>query len=263
MKIQVGKLAVLFDSSGPRGLLQFARALTTLAPFQPQCVSRRSVPGASMIRKWFVATALVIAACSLLSLSSCAHNQHLVGITIQPGNGTFGAVDPSAFFLYKAYGTYIHPPKTVDITNQVTWQSDNPLVAQFTSPGTVSPNTSCGVAQSFATMHDSPNDIVSNLVSITVDGPASLGCPQGTATNILSVNVSPFADGMVTSSPAGINCGGTGTICAVAFSSGSTVSLTASGVGAHNFLSFSGCAPVGNTCSLVMNGSVAVTATFN
>src|SRR5579864_159879 len=105
-----------------------------------------------MIRKWFGATALAITACSLLSLSSCAHNQHLVSISIQPGNGTFGAVDPSAFFLYKAYGTYIHPPKTVDITNQATWQSDNPQVAQFTSSGTVSPNTSCGVAQIFATI---------------------------------------------------------------------------------------------------------------
>jgi hypothetical protein len=216
-----------------------------------------------MIRKWFGATALVIAACSLLSLSSCARNQHLISISIQPGNGTFGAVDPSAFFLYKAYGTYEHPPKTVDITNQVTWQTDNPQVAQFTSPGTVSPNTNCGVAQIFASMHDSPNDIVSNLVSITVDGPASLGCPQGTATNILSVNVSPMADGMVTSSPAGINCGGSGFICAVAFSSGSTVLLTASPVSGHNFLSFIGCIPLGNTCSVVMNGSVAVTATFD
>jgi List-Bact-rpt repeat protein len=219
-----------------------------------------------MIRKWFVATALVIAACSLFSLSSCAHNQHLVGITIQPGNGTFGAVDPSAFFLYKAYGTYIHPPKTVDITSQVTWQTDNPQVAQFTSPGTVSPNTSCGVAQIFASMHDSPNDIVSNLVSITVDGPASLGCPQGTATNILTLNlISGASDGSITSSPAGINCGASGTICAVAFQSGSTVSLTASPDAGHTFLGFTtGCTSgAGNTCNVIMNGDVTVTASFD
>ncbi|PYX73428.1 MAG: hypothetical protein DMG78_09000 [Acidobacteria bacterium] len=219
-----------------------------------------------MIRKWFVATALVITACSLLSLSSCAHNQHLVGINIQPGNGTFGAVDPSAFFLYKAYGTYIHPPKTVDITNQVTWQSDNPEVAQFTSPGTVSPNTGCGVAQIFASMHDSPNDIVSNLVSITVDGPASLGCPQGTATNILTLNLtSGVSDGAITSSPAGINCGAGGTICAVAFQSGSTVSLTASPDAGHTFLGFTtGCTSgSGNTCNVIINGDVTVTASFD
>lgn len=217
-----------------------------------------------MIRKWFGVTALIVAASSLLSLSSCARNQHLVSIQIQPGNGTFGAVDPSAFFQYRAYGTYIHPPKTVDITDQVTWQSDNPQVAQFTAPGTVSPNTSCGVAQIFATMHDSPNDIVSNLVSITVDGPVSLGCPQGTATNILSVNLSNGTDGSITSSPAGINCGNGGTICAVAFSSGSTVSLTATPLSGHSFGGFTGCTSgVGNTCTVTMNGDVTVTASFN
>jgi len=217
-----------------------------------------------MIRKWFVASALVIAACSLLSLSSCAHNQHLVGITIQPGNGTFGAVDPSAFFLYKAYGTYIHPPKTVDITSQVTWQTDNPQVAQFTSPGTVSPNTSCGVAQIFASMHDSPNDIVSNSVSITVDGPASSGCPQGTATNILTVSLAGAADGSITSGPAGINCGNTTNICSAAFPSGSTVSLSATPNTGHAFGGFNGCALTSaTTCTVTMNGDMTVAASFN
>src|SRR5579864_2673169 len=206
--------------------------------------------------KWFSTWLQVLfvsaAGVLLLGLSSCAHNQHLVGITIQPGNGTFGAVDPSAFFLYKAYGTYIHPPKTVDITSQVTWQTDNPQVAQFTSPGTVSPNTSCGVAQIFASMHDSPNDVVSNSVSITVDGPASLGCPQGTATNILTVSVTPLADGLVTSGPAGINCSSSNNLCAAAFPSGSTVSLTASGQGGHSFLGFGDpCSQTtGNTCTV-------------
>jgi hypothetical protein len=219
-----------------------------------------------MIRKWFGITALVITACTMLSLSSCAHNQHLVSIAIQPGNGTFGGVDPNLFFQYKAYGTYIHPPKTIDITSQVTWQSSNPQVAQVTGDGVVSPNTNCGVAQIFATMHDSPNDIVSNVVSITVDGPANLGCPQGTATNILAVSLASGAsDGSITSSPAGINCGAGGNICAVAFSSGSTVSLTATPDTGHNFLGFTnGCTTTsGNTCSVNMNGDITVTASFD
>jgi len=216
-----------------------------------------------MIRKWFVVTALVITACTLLSLSSCAHNQHLVSINIQPGDGTFAAVNPSAFFQYKAYGTYIHPPKTVDITSQVTWQTDNPQVAQFTGPGTVSPNTDCGVAQIFATMHDSPNDVVSNLVSITVDGPASLGCPQGTATNILTVSLTGSANGSITSGPLGINCGNGANLCSVAFASGSTVSLTATPNSGHTFGGFGGCLGSGNTCSLTLNADTTVTASFN
>jgi len=216
-----------------------------------------------MIRKWFGVTVLVLAAASLLSLSSCAHNTHLQGINIMPGDGTFATVDPTAFFQYRAYGTYIHPPKTVDITSQVTWQSDNPQVAQFTGPGVVSPNTNCGVAQIFATMHDSPNDIVSNQVSITVDGPASLGCPQGTATNILTVSLAGSSDGSITSAPAGINCGNTSNVCAAAFSSGSTVSLTATPNNGNTFLGFGGCAASGNTCSVILNGDITVTAGFN
>src|ERR1022692_5025193 len=89
-----------------------------------------------MTRKWFGKWigifALVGAGIWLLSLSSCARSTKLTGITIQPPSGTFGAVDPTIFFQFKALGTYIHPPKTVDITNQVTWQSDNPQVIQIT-----------------------------------------------------------------------------------------------------------------------------------
>jgi len=218
-----------------------------------------------MIRKWFGITSLLLIATTFLALSSCARNQHLVSIAIQPGNGTFAAVDPSAFFQYKAYGTYIHPPKTVDITNQVTWQTDNPQVAQITAAGVVSPNTNCGVAQIFATMHDSPNDIVSNLVTITVDGPASLGCPQGGATNNLSVDITAGAvDGSVISSPAGINCGGT---CSAAFATGTSVALTATPNAGKSFNGWaSGCTSItgsGATCNVTLNGDVTVTGSFN
>ena len=48
------------------------------------------------------------------------------------------------------------------------------------SAGVISPNTNCGVAQIFATIHDGSNDVVSDRVSITVDGLQSLGCPQST-----------------------------------------------------------------------------------
>ncbi|HEV3513219.1 MAG TPA: hypothetical protein VGS05_16035 [Candidatus Sulfotelmatobacter sp.] len=213
-----------------------------------------------MIRKWFAITALVVTAITLLSLASCARSQKLTSINIQPGNGTFATVDPSAFFIYKAYGTYIHPPQTLDITTQVTWNSDNPQVAQFTSPGQISPNTSCGVAQIFASMHNSSNDVISNTVSITVDGPASLGCPQNTVTFNLSVNVTGGANGTIVSAPGGINCG---TACAASFPAGSSVTLTATPLTGHSFGSWGGCtSSSGATCSVTMNGDVTVTASF-
>lgn len=217
-----------------------------------------------MIRKWSAVTVLVVTACTLLSLSSCARNQHLVSILIQPGNGTFFSVDPSAFFLYKAYGTYRHPPKTLEITNQVKWQTDNPQVVQFTAAGVVSPNLGCGVAQIFATMHDSPNDIVSNQVSITVNGPSSQGCPSSTVTDVLAVSLNIPADGVVTSSPPGIICGGAANQCTWAFQSGATVSLTAAPQTGHTFVGWSGCdVPSALNCLMTMNGDRVLSASFN
>jgi hypothetical protein len=216
-----------------------------------------------MIRKWFGAIALVSASLSLLSLSSCAHNTHLVSIAIQPGDGTFAAVDPGLSFQYRAYGTYIHPPKTLDITDQVTWQSSATQVAQFTAPGLVSPNTNCGVAQIFATMHDSPNDIVSNSASITVEGPVNLGCPQaGSVTHNLLVDVTNPADGVIVSSPGGIVCGFG---CGAQFSAGVIVILSATPNPPHNFTGWgTGCDTTSATnCTVLMNGDRTVTASFD
>jgi len=218
-----------------------------------------------MIRKLFGISVLLAAAISLLNSSSCARNQQLTSINIQPGNGTFAAVDPTAYFIYKAYGTYIHPPQTLDITNKVTWQSDNPQVANFTSPGVISPTQGCGVAQIFAAMHQDSNDVVSNLVSITVDGPPSLGCPQGTATFNLSVDVTAGStDGVIASSPAGITCGAT---CAAPFPSGSSVALTATPNTGKIFNGWASCPSVsgqgGLTCTVMMNSDTTISGSFN
>ncbi|MGC2447774.1 MAG: hypothetical protein WA477_09020 [Candidatus Sulfotelmatobacter sp.] len=218
-----------------------------------------------MIRKLSGILVLVVAAIAMLSSSSCARSQKLESINVQPGNGTFAKVDPSVYFNYKAYGTYIHPPQTLDITDQVSWQTDNPQVAQIKSAGVISPNTNCGVAQIFATMHDGSNDVVSNQVSITVDGPASLGCPQSTFTYNLSVDIAGGAgDGTIVSAPQGINCG---TTCGFAFPAGSTVALTAAPSQGRAFLGWgAGCTSItgsGATCNVTMNSDVTVTASFN
>src|SRR5271154_2966560 len=133
-----------------------------------------------MKAKWFGVFALIATATLLFSLSSCAYNQPLISINIPFSGGTFGAPDPSLYFDFKAFGTYVHPPATKDITDIVTWQTDNPQVAQVGSTGVVSPNTGCGLANIYATYYDSPNDVVSNSVPITVNGPAADGCtPAG------------------------------------------------------------------------------------
>lgn len=211
--------------------------------------------------KWISIFVLVSAGIWLLTLSSCARSTKLVSIAIQPSSGTFGAVDPNANFSFKAFGSYIHPPKTVDITDQVTWQSDNPQVIQITSAGVASPNLDCGVAQVFAEMHSGNSDVVSNSATITVDGPASLGCTPAGPLPILTVTVAGTLTGTVTSSPVGITCS-VGSSCSSQFTTGTTVLLTAAPAG--NFQSWSNCNTTnGATCTVFLQNSVTVTATFN
>ena len=81
--------------------------------------------------KWLSGIALIGAASLLCSLSSCGRSSELVGIQIQPAVETFGASNIQVIFnagssvQLRALGTYIHPPVTKDITNQVTWASND------------------------------------------------------------------------------------------------------------------------------------------
>jgi hypothetical protein len=214
-----------------------------------------------MSRSWFNIVALTATASLFLSLSSCGFNQHLVSINIPEKGGTFGGVGPGAFFNFAAIGTYIHPPATKDITDVVTWTSDNPQVAQVSNTGVVSPNVSCGLANISASFFDSPNDVVSNAVPITVNGPASLGCTPAGPQPILTVTVTGTTSGNVTSSPAGISCN-TGSSCSSQFTTGQDVTLTATP--ASGFQSWNGCNTTnGASCTVFLENSTTVTATFN
>src|SRR5258708_6866101 len=81
----------------------------------------------------------------LVAMSSCAHDQRLVGITIQPTTVTFGdanipvAADLGLAVQLRALGTYIHPAVTKDITNQVTWASDDIQDVTVNSTGLLAP----------------------------------------------------------------------------------------------------------------------------
>lgn len=67
--------------------------------------------------------------------------------------------------------------------------------------------------------------------------------------------------GMVTSTPAGINCG---TTCSAGYPAGTLVTLTATPASGSRFAGWSGGGCSGtSTCTVVGNGAVAVTATFS
>ena len=216
-----------------------------------------------MSRKWFSIIALIAAATLLFSLSSCGFNQHLLSIDIPEAGGTFGAPDPSLFFDFTAIGTYIHPPATKDITDLVTWRSDNPQVAQVSNMGVVSPNVNCGLANISASFYDSPNDVVSNSVPITVNGPAASGCTPAGPQPILTVDFAGTGTGTVTGA---ISCSSPSS-CSAQFTTGATVMLTAAPNAGQTFEGWSGCTSTSgansSVCSVLLEISTTVTATFN
>ena len=217
-------------------------------------------------RRIFATLVLVL---MVIFAPDCAREQTLTAIQIQPSGATFGDINPALFINFKAFGTYEHPPQTKDITNTVTWQSDNPQVAAPNSTGSVSPTVGCGTANIFATMHDhaSGSDVVSNAASVVVNGPAALGCTPAGPQPVLTVQVASAAGtsatGTVTSSPPGITCN-VGATCSSTFTIGTTITLTATPSGSSSFSSWSGCNSANGTiCTVNLQSSITVTATFN
>lgn len=77
---------------------------------------------------------------------------------------------------------------------------------------------------------------------------------------VLSVNRAGNGSGVITSSPAGMNCG---SVCAPGFQPGTTVILTAIPDTGSAFSTWSGCdSAVANLCTLLMSSAKTVTASF-
>ncbi|HEV2118394.1 MAG TPA: choice-of-anchor D domain-containing protein [Terriglobales bacterium] len=76
----------------------------------------------------------------------------------------------------------------------------------------------------------------------------------------LTVSLAGSGSGAVTSSPSGVNCP---SVCSVNFTSGQSVTLTASPAAGSSFAGWSGACSGTGTCTVSMNSSQAVTATFS
>ncbi|HYH28002.1 MAG TPA: hypothetical protein VEA19_04390, partial [Actinomycetota bacterium] len=75
----------------------------------------------------------------------------------------------------------------------------------------------------------------------------------------LSVSKDGTGDGTVTSSPSGINCGGT---CSASYDHGTEVTLTPTGDGTSIFTGWSGACTGSSSCVVTMSEARSVTATF-
>src|SRR5579864_6525662 len=132
--------------------------------------------------KWFGSIGLAAAGTLLLNLSSCARNQDLVSIQIVPSGFTYGSAVPSGLpqtpIPLTAYGTYIHPAETKNITTSVIWASDVTAVATVDNTGGLTAGVDCGGANISASVYtDGGNkngNVVVGYMFVTVDGPASL-----------------------------------------------------------------------------------------
>jgi hypothetical protein len=208
--------------------------------------------------KW-LSIAILVTAALLLTLSTCARNQHLTSIQVLPSSATFGGV--GATLQFKAIGTYIHPPATKDVTALAKWSIDSQFLVSFNStPGLVTSINDCGSGNVIASIQDGNNDVFGTAF-ITAAGMGTSACSQSALTVVVSGN------GTVTSSPAGIIC--PGTACAASFPLDSTVILTATpGTGASLAIwswpsGTAGCqSPTPTSCTVVLNTNQTITATF-
>lgn len=222
--------------------------------------------------KWLSMVVLVAAAGMLLGLNSCAHDQRLVSIAIQPAVETVGAsnipvIQDTGFQVQlRALGTYIHPPVTKDITNQTTWSSNTIQMFTVTTTGLLTATgNECGATLVSATANTNTSDggLSSSGAVVTGYMTANVVCFSGTGPTI-TVDFGGTGTGTISSSPSGLGCFATpGTSCTGSFPTGSSVTLTASPNG--TFGGWAGCTiDSGTTCTLQdLTNNVTVTATFN
>jgi hypothetical protein len=227
-----------------------------------------------MSRKWFSVTALIIAAIVLLSVSSCGNKQELTSISIQPGVETFGAsnipvVDDTGLNVQlRALGTYVHPPVTKDITDQVVWASNTPQMVTVTSTGLITvTGNSCGGTLISATVQTNADTGGLSASGAIVTGymTANVVCFTGAGGGgepTLTLGFAGTGTGTVTVSPSNFSCATTDVSCITSFPSGTTVTVSATPVGSSSFGGFAG-GCTGTTCTILLQSDTAVTATFN
>jgi hypothetical protein len=88
--------------------------------------------------------------------SGCGTGQQLVSIQVTPSGFVFEGVGAQGQFT--ALGTYIHPPETKDITNQVVWKIDVANLATLTQTGLVTALSVCGSGDVTATYYRNPSN---------------------------------------------------------------------------------------------------------
>ena len=225
--------------------------------------------------KWLGMAALVVVGGVLLSIASCGRSQQLVSIEVQPNVYTFGASNTPVQFnagsavQLRALGSYIHPPVTKDITNEVTWASSTTQMMTVNSTGLLTATgDACGSTLVSATLqtNTSAGGISSSGTIVTGSMTGNVICFSGTTGSAtLTVTFAGTGLGTVVSNPVGLASPCGAPACTGQFSTGTTVTLTATPTAPSTFGNWANCTsqPTANPCSVTMNGPQTVTVTFN
>jgi hypothetical protein len=167
----------------------------------------------------------------------------------------------------KAFGHYIHPPVTKDITNQVVWFSNSDQIATVSSAGLLSATgAACGGALVFASITNnfSSGNRPSKGAQVVGSMNANVVCFTGATGNtaLLTINLVPQGVGTVTVSPTNITC----TLnCTLPFAIGSgPIVLTAAANSGHSFVGWTGCVNAsGLQCTIsTLNADTSISANF-
>jgi len=138
-----------------------------------------------MSKRWWTQLGLCFAMFLVVGFSACAHEQQLVSITIVPAVENFGAtnipvdLDAGANVQLRALGSFIHPPVTKDITNQVVWVSNTPDMVTVNATGLITvTGISCGGTIVSATVTtNNHGSRTSNGAIVTGSMQANVICP--------------------------------------------------------------------------------------
>jgi trimeric autotransporter adhesin len=195
-----------------------------------------------------------------VSPGSAPQQRTLSAINIVPGAGTqtLETLGETAQFI--AIGTYTASPTTVDMTDTVAWASSDVDIATIDSSG-LATAVGCGGASCStvitANAQAQDGSLIVGASNLTVNpGTGGTGLPS------LSVYLVGAGTGTVTSTPAGINCNGSGAGCTAYFPLGSSVTLTATPAGFGGWSA--NCTPkTTSPCAVTMNTNQTVGAIFN
>lgn len=227
---------------------------------------------------WVSMAVLAALAAGMLAEGSCGRGQQLVGIQIQPNSEMIGrsdlpVIDDAGYHIQlAALGTYIHPPVTKDITDQVTWVATDTQMFSIDSSGLLTATgRACGTSLVSAalTTNNSEGGISSSGAVVTGYMTAGVVCftssGGGSGNPALTLTFTGLGSGTVASSPPGFSCTSPQACVTQAFTAGTAITLTATPNGSSTFGGWSNCPGTisTNVCSFTAGPNETLTVTFN